>query len=250
MNGNNDLNNNGRFAGMALAPKTPMKTYSRLYNEIVSYENLILAWKNARKRKTKKSYVIEFEQEIFHQLMALHYELKYQTYKPRPLQSFVIRDPKTRKISKSHFRDRIVHHALCNIIEPLFDKAFIYDSCANRKGKGNLFAVQRFDFFKHRVSHNSMLLPNQWSDNNHVRGYCLKADIKHYFPEVDHDILFSILKKKIADTKVLWLIQKILNNNANPEMKRERESNIVAYATKRHASRQSHLAILRQCLSQ
>jgi len=125
-----------------------MKTYNNLYLKIISFENLYLAYKKTRKRKTKKNYVIEFEKNLFNNLMQLHKELKEQTYYPRPLKTFIIKDPKTRKISKSDFRDRIVHHALCNIIEPIFDKTFIYDSCANRKGKGNLFAIKRFDKFK------------------------------------------------------------------------------------------------------
>lgn len=129
---------------MALANQdTKMKSYKNLYNEIISKKNLILAWRKARKGKTKKDYVVEFEKEPRKNLFQLHEELKLQTYCPKPLITFVLRDPKTCKISKSDFRDRIVHHALINIIEPIFDKTFIYDSCANRKGRGNLFA--RFD---------------------------------------------------------------------------------------------------------
>jgi len=75
-----------------------MKSYTNLYDEIISFENLILAWQKARKGKTKKLYIIEFEKELFYNLMALHYELLYQTYKPKPLKTFILRDPKTRKI--------------------------------------------------------------------------------------------------------------------------------------------------------
>jgi len=78
-----------------------MKTYNNLYAKIISLENLILAWKKARKGKTKKDYVINFEKELFCNLMALHYELKYKSYKPKELVTFVLRDPKTRVISKS-----------------------------------------------------------------------------------------------------------------------------------------------------
>jgi len=161
-----------------------MKTYIKLYKQIISFENLILAWQKARKGKTGKGYVIEFEQNLFYNLIALHYELKYGTYKPKPLVTFVLRDPKTRVISKSDFRDRIVHHAIVNILEPIFDRGFIYDSCANRIGKGNLFALKRFDYFKRKVSKNGLIAKNPFQDNNYVVGYCLKADIKHYFYEV------------------------------------------------------------------
>lgn len=197
-----------------------MKTYKNLYEKVCSLSNLFLAYKKARKHKTRKDYVIEFERKLLKNLMALHNELKTQTYEPKPLKTFILRDPKTRRISKSAFRDRIVHHALCNIIEPIFDKTFIYDSCANRKGKGNLFALKRFDKFKRKVSKNGRVLPNNFNDNNYVLGYCLKADIKHYFQEVNHDILLRIIEKKIKDEKVLWLIEKILNNfNSNNEGK-------------------------------
>jgi len=69
-------------------------------------------------------------------LLELHKELREQSYSPKSLKTFILRDPKTRKISKSYFKDRIVHHALVRIIEPIFDKTFIYDSCANRIEKG------------------------------------------------------------------------------------------------------------------
>ncbi len=196
-----------------------MKTYDNLYEELCSMKNLILAWKKARKGKTKKDYVLEFEKSLGNNLRDLHYELKNLTYKPKPLINFILRDPKTRKISKSHFRDRIVHHALVGIIEPIFDKTFIFDSCANRKGKGNLFALKRLKYFITKVSKKGAYLNNEFKDTNFIYGYCLKADIKHYFQEVNHIILVNIIKRKIKDEKVIWLIEQILNNNVqnNPK---------------------------------
>ncbi len=189
------------------------KTYNNLYSEIISLKNLFLAYKKARKGKTKKDYVMEFEKDLRENLLKLHEELKTQAYKPEPLKTFILCDPKTRKISKSAFRDRVVHHTIVKIIEPIFDKTFIYDSCANRTGKGNLFALKRFDLFKGKVSRNGKL--NGWFNNNQIKGYCLKADIKHYFNEVNHEILISIIRRKIADEKVIWLIQQILNNTSS-----------------------------------
>ena len=78
-----------------------MKTYKSLYNQIISLENLILAWEKARKGKTKKDYVIEFEKNLKQNIVELHEELKSETYQPRPPESFILRDPKTRRISKS-----------------------------------------------------------------------------------------------------------------------------------------------------
>jgi RNA-directed DNA polymerase len=190
-----------------------MKSYKNLYLKIYDLKNLILAYKKARKGKTKKHYVIEFEKDLAYNLKILHDELKNQTYKPKPLKKFILRDPKTRKISKSDFRDRIVHHALIRIIEPLFDKIFIYDSCANRIGKGNLFATNRFYCFMRKVSRNGKL--NGWFNNNQIKGYCFKADIKHYFQEIDQEILLKIIKRKIKCKKTLYLITRIIKNFDN-----------------------------------
>lgn len=98
---------------------------NNLYSQVYNIGNLILAWRKARKGNTKKDYVIEFEQDALGNLFKLQVELEKQTYTPKPLKTFILRDPKTRKISKSAFRDRIVHHALVRIIEPIFDKGFI-----------------------------------------------------------------------------------------------------------------------------
>ena len=158
------------------------------YEELCSYENLELAFKRARKGKTLKPYVIEFEENLKQNLLQLRNELTMQTYQPQPLKTFILRDPKTRKISKSDFRDRIIHHAICNIIEPIFEKTFIHDSFANRIGKGTLNAIKRFDVFKRKSS-----------QNNTKKCYVLKADIKSHFQTVDHEILLEILSKRIED---------------------------------------------------
>jgi retron-type reverse transcriptase len=111
----------------------------------------------------------------------------------------------------SCFRDRVVYHILVNIIEPIFEKIFIYDSYASRLNKGTHNAVKRFDYFKRKVTKNGKLVKNA-KNNNMVKGYCLKADIKHYFETVDHENLLKIIKRKIKDDEIIWLIKKILNN--------------------------------------
>ena len=189
---------------MTQSARIIVKTYKRLYDKIICLENITLAYKNARKGKTKKRYVKEFEENLKQNLLQLQEELKTQTYKPKPLVTFILRDPKTRKISKSDFRDRIVHHAVIQLIEPFFDKSFICDSCANRKEKGTLFAIKRFEFFRKRVTHNFT-----------GKAFCFKADIKHYFQEVNHLVLIALLEKKIKDKQVIWLVKQILDNSAN-----------------------------------
>jgi len=174
-----------------------------MFEKISTFSNLFLAFQKTRKGKTKRRYVKRFEKKFQENILKLREELINKTYKPHPLKTFILRDPKTRKINKSSFRDRIVHHALINIIEDLFEKGFIYDSHANQIGKGTLKAIERFDKFKRKVSR-----------NNTRKCFVLKADIKHYFEEINHDILMSILKKKIKNKDVLWLIKIIIHNQA------------------------------------
>ena len=228
VNGNNSGDNENGYS-LGIAPSSgffiQMKTQKNLYEKIYPKKNLIIAWRKARKGKTKKYCVKEFEKELFSNIKNLHNELKEQTYFPRPLKEFVISDPKTRKISKADFRDRIVHHALCNVIEPIFDKTFIYDNCANRIGKGNLFALRRFNLFLRKVSRNGKV--KGWINNNQIKGYCLKADIKHYFKEIDKNILLEIIKKKIKCETTLQLIKKILDNTTETERERERRTESI-----------------------
>ena len=179
---------------------------SELYSKLCSHENLEAAFKKAKKRKSTKPYVLEFEKNLSENLMKLRNELAFHTYKPAPLKTFIICDPKTRKICKSAFRDRVVHHALIRLIEPIFDKTFIFDSYANRKGKGVHSALKRFDCFKRKVS-----------KNNTRNCYVLKADIRHYFETVDQNVLINILSKQIKDKRVIWLIRRILENYSSKQ---------------------------------
>ncbi len=203
------MNNNGRSRGMTLAQGFNMKTYNNLYQQVCDLENLKLAHKKARKGKTLKSYVVEFEKNLKENLQIIRTELLFHSYRPLPLKTFILRDPKTRKISVSDFKDRIVHHAICNIIEPIFDNKFIFDSYANRKGKGSLAAIQRFNKFSRKVSHNATLVNN----SKNIRGFCLKCDIKQYFDSMDHEKLLDIVAKSIKDKKLLFLLRTILKNH-------------------------------------
>ncbi|MBI3190856.1 hypothetical protein HYZ41_04085, partial [archaeon] len=127
------------------------KTLNNLYGRICSIENLRLAFQKARKGKSERYYVKEFETNIDNNLIQLKKELESETYCPQQLKRFVIHDPKTRVIHTPAFRDRIVHHAICNVIGPIFDKTFIYDSYASRRKKGTHAALKRFDEFKRKV---------------------------------------------------------------------------------------------------
>ncbi len=131
-----------------------MKTHTDLYENLTSYENLELAFKKARKRKTLKDYVIAFEADLKENLLKLQFELQTFTYHPAPIQTFIVRDPKTRKIGASDFRDRVVHHALCNVIAPILGNSFIFDSFANQKNKGTHKAIKRFEQFLAQTTFN------------------------------------------------------------------------------------------------
>lgn len=176
-----------------------MKRYNNLFEQITSFENLFLASQKAQKGKRHKASVSSFNLELERQLLIIQRELQNQTYQPGLYKRFLIFDPKKRLISAAPYRDRIVQHALCNVIEPIFDKTFIYDSYACRKGKGTLKAVDRFTKFCRQ--------------NNYV----LKCDISKYFDSIDHNILLGLVSRKIKDKLALRLIKLIIDSSNNQE---------------------------------
>ena len=188
-----------------------MKTYKNLYEKTYSIGNLVSAFRKARKGKSKKDYVISFEKNLGKNIRLLRDELNNKTYKPSRLKKFVIRDPKTRTIHASIFRDRIVHHAIVNILQSIYNRIFIYDSFASRKFKGTHEAIKRFEYFLRKVSSNGQKIKKPFN-NNSIKGFILKADIKHYFATMNHKILIEILEKNIKDKDFIGLIKIILDN--------------------------------------
>ena len=168
--------------------------YMNLYEIITSWPNLIKAYKKACKGKRSLWYVADFEIRLEENLLRLQDELIHRTYRPVRYHSFYIHDPKKRLISAAPFRDRVVHHALCNVIEPIFERSFIYDSYANRIGKGTHRALNRCQMLARRFK------------------YLLFCDVRQYFPSVDHEILRSIIARKISDPETLCLIDRILES--------------------------------------
>ncbi|MCP4211500.1 MAG: RNA-dependent DNA polymerase [Halieaceae bacterium] len=165
-----------------------------MYEQLCTWDNCLLAYRKASKGKRGHANVAAFEHHLEENLLALQWELANQTYQPGPYTSFFIHEPKRRLISAAPFRDRAVHHALCNLIEPLFERSFIFDSYANRAGKGTHRALARCQQFARRYP------------------YVLQSDIQQFFPSIDHAILRSTLARKIEDERVLWLIDRILNS--------------------------------------
>ncbi len=173
-----------------------VKRYSNLYPHIVTFENLFTAYRRASKGKRGQSDVAAFEFNLEANLLCLQEELQSHTYRPGGYDSFTIYDPKQRVISAAPFRDRVVHHALCNVIEPLFERTFIGDSYANRQGKGNHAALDRAQHFARRFP------------------YVLQCDIRQFFPSIDLQILRGILARKLADDETMALIDHILASGA------------------------------------
>lgn len=123
------------------------------YQELCSWENLWLAWRKAAKGKRGKWAAAAFEYRLEDNLIALQVELIEKRYQPGKYSSFYIHEPKRRLISAAPFRDRVVHHALCQIIESLFERSFIHDSYANRIGKGTHRALDRAQQFARRYKY-------------------------------------------------------------------------------------------------
>jgi retron-type reverse transcriptase len=177
-----------------------MKTYKRLYEKIVSFENLLAAYKTFRKGKRFKDDVLGFDYNYETELLKLQSELIEHTYTPLPPHRFFVYEPKKREIVAAVVRDRVVHHALCRVIEPIFDKRFIYDTYACRLNKGTLAAIKRFEEFKCELL----------SRGNENEIYVFKADIRKYFENIDHRILLSLINERIKDKEAIWLIKRIL----------------------------------------
>jgi len=117
----------------------------------------------------------------------------------------VVNDSKKRVIRAAPFKDRITHHALCNIIEPIFEKSFIYDSYACRENKGSHKAIKRLRSFIKSIKDTN-------GCKNYEKIYYLQCDIVKYFDSIDKDILLELIKKRIKDKEVLYLIKIILNS--------------------------------------
>ena len=170
-----------------------MKRYGNLWPEIIDFENLLIAARKAQKGKRFRADVLEFNHALEQELFTLQDELQAQTYRPRKYHKFKIWDPKPRMISKADYRDRVVHHALYNVIMPLLERTLIWTTYANRLGYGSHRALKRFTQFAR--SHQ----------------YCLQCDIQKYFPTIDHAILKTLIRRKIKCPDTLWLIDTIID---------------------------------------
>ncbi len=177
-----------------------MICYKNIFENIISIENLLLAWDEFKNGKRGKNDVQIFELNLEDNLFALHQELKSKKYKHSKYIGFYINDPKKRHIHKAKVRDRVVRHAIHRILYPIFNPTFIFTSYSSRKGRGTHKAVIRL----------SQTLRNIYQ--THGKCFVLKCDIKKFFPTIDHKILMKIIAKRIKDKDALWLIKKIVKS--------------------------------------
>jgi len=169
-----------------------------LFQRITSFPNLLQAARLASRGKRFRPNVAAFALDLESELHQLQHELISRSYRPGPYRTFLIHDKKPRFISAAPFRDRVVHHALCQVIESIFDRSFLYDSYACRKGKGTHAAVDRASCYARRFR------------------YVLKCDVEKYFPSIDHAILLDLIAERIWDEGALWLTRTILEGS-NPQ---------------------------------
>lgn len=172
-----------------------------LFEQICSIENIFAAWARFSDGKRSKADVMAFELRLEDNLFSLRDSLFSGEYRHDPYEPFTIFDPKKRRIHKATVKDRVVHQAIVNMIEPLFERRFIHDSYSCRIGKGTHAAVDRLRTFLRQASR-----------NNTRTAYALKCDIKKFFASVDHRILISLLERRIADKSTIRLLNDIIGS--------------------------------------
>lgn len=182
---------------------TMPKTHNNLWERVVNFENLFegyrAAVRNKRFRDSALNYRARLEENIINTLNLL----LWKQWQPASYREFSVYEPKKRLISAPAFRDRVVHHALVRIVEPLFERKFIADSFACRTGKGTHAAKQRVESFAATAN-------RKWGNY-----YVLKGDIKAYFHSIDRRILIDIIERTISDKDVLWLMKQIVASDGD-----------------------------------
>jgi retron-type reverse transcriptase len=175
-----------------------MKRTGGLWPEIVSFSNLLGAAENAAAGKRTRPDVAAFLINLEVELLQLQRELTQFRYVPGPYRSFTVQDPKPRLISAAPFRDRVVHHALTQVVEPIFERRFSNSSFACRLGMGTHAAIERARQGARRFA------------------YVLKCDVRKYFASIDHEILKNRLGRVVKCAPTLDLAARIIDGS-NPQ---------------------------------
>ncbi len=194
-----------------------MKTHGNLFAEVCTFPHLLAAWKRAAAGKRQHDSVGKFSTALERNVLALREELLSRRYRPGAYREKNITIPKRRMISVAPFRDRVVHHALCAVVMPHFERKMIDDLYSNRAGKGTHAAIRRCQHYARR------------------HPYVLKCDIRKFFPSMDHAILKAQFRRTIRCEGALWLLDTIVDasNPQEPVCALFPGDDIVAAATRR-----------------
>lgn len=177
-----------------------MKRYGNLFHKVYDFDNLRKAYLQARKNKRYHYDVLKFTADLEDNLLDIQEDLQWTMYKQGPYHHFHVTVPKLRFISAPKFRDRVMHHALINVVEPILDKRFYEHSYACRAGRG---------------THKAAATLQRWIRNLSFEGkkvYALKCDISKYFASIDHLVLKRVLARVFKDPDILWLFDVIIDS--------------------------------------
>ena len=175
-----------------------MKRINNLYKKIISIDNLRLADKKARRGKFNNYGVKIFDKNKEENLIKLHESLKNKAFRTSEYSIFTVHDPKEREIYRlPYYPDRIVHHAIMNILEPVWVSIFTSDTYSCIKGRGINGAMNGVKKVLHDIENTT---------------YCLKIDIKKFYPSINHDVLKQIIRRKIKCKDTLWLLDEIIDS--------------------------------------
>jgi retron-type reverse transcriptase len=177
------------------------RQFTHTYNDIISLENLLEAWREFLNGKRGRADVQVFERDLMKNIIALHNDLVNKTYSHGGYYAFNISDPKPRNIHKASVRDRLLHRAIYRMLYPFFDRTFISDSYSCRRGKGTHKALNQFQAFGRRTS------------KNHTKTVLvLKCDVRKFFASIDQKILIEIMDSYIPDKDIVWLVSQIISS--------------------------------------
>ena len=182
------------MSGPGSRPTVPPRAEA-LFAGIANFAALRAAAQRAAAGKRGKPGAAAFLANLEKEVLRLERELRAGSWRPGGYVTIELHEPKHRIVSAAPFPDRVVHHALCAVVEPFFERGFIFDSYANRKGKGTHRAVARYEQFRDRYRH------------------VLRCDIWRYFPAIDHEVLKHDLRRRVACERTLRLIDAIIDGS-------------------------------------
>ena len=176
-----------------------LKRYGGLWEQVIAWDNLLLAARKAQRGKRSRGTVQRFNFALEDELLAIQAELTDFSYRPGLFHTHWITKPKPRLISAAPYRYRVVHHALMNVLEPVLERHFHPHSYACRRSKGTHAAADRVQDLMHR------------------RRFLVHCDVRKFFPSIDHAILKAVFRRLIKDRSVLWLMDLMVDHSNEQE---------------------------------